>query len=115
MATRRFTSGRTPRLYDLRSWRRASRSFLQQNPRCVDCKAAGKLMAASDVDHIRPHQGDRRLFWDRENWAARCKGCHSSKTRLDEAEVATGRRPIKRGCDSSGFPLDGRHPWNLGR
>jgi 5-methylcytosine-specific restriction protein A len=32
------------------------------------------------VDHIIPHGGDMRLFWNRGNWAALCQSCHSRKT-----------------------------------
>jgi 5-methylcytosine-specific restriction endonuclease McrA len=29
------------------------------------------------VDHIQPHRGDQRLFWDRRNWQPLCRTCHS--------------------------------------
>ena len=29
------------------------------------------------LDHIIPHRGDRKLFWDRDNWQALCKSCHA--------------------------------------
>jgi 5-methylcytosine-specific restriction protein A len=37
------------------------------------------------VDHIVPHRGDKKLFWDSSNWQALCdgqtgRGCHDRKT-----------------------------------
>lgn len=41
-------------------------------------------MKATVVDHIVPHRGDDRLFWDEENWQALCKNCHDSKTMTED-------------------------------
>jgi 5-methylcytosine-specific restriction protein A len=51
-----------------------------KNPWCVECSLNGKSVLATVVDHIRPHRGDRRLFWDRANWQGLCKRCHDAKT-----------------------------------
>ena len=32
------------------------------------------------VDHIVPHRGDQKLFWDKSNWQPLCKACHDRKT-----------------------------------
>ena len=61
-------------------WRRARKAFLQKHPLCVECGKAGKLTPATVVDHIIPHRGDQRLFWDEHNWQALCKSCHDQKT-----------------------------------
>ncbi|GIV49880.1 MAG: hypothetical protein KatS3mg038_0401 [Candidatus Kapaibacterium sp.] len=63
------------------SWRRAREKYLQANPLCVACLAAGKYTPATIVDHIIPHRGDARLFWDVNNWQSLCASCHSRKTR----------------------------------
>ena len=44
--------------------------------------AAGTLRVtqATVVDHIVPHRGDMRLFWDTKNWQAMAKSCHDRKT-----------------------------------
>jgi hypothetical protein len=39
---------------------------------------------ATVVDHIVPHRGNMRLFWARENWAARCKPHHDAKTARED-------------------------------
>jgi 5-methylcytosine-specific restriction protein A len=40
----------------------------------------GRYRKATVVDHIIPHRGDEKLFWDRDNWQALCKSCHDHKT-----------------------------------
>ena len=69
--------------YDAR-WRKASKAFLRANPLCVRCKAEGKYVKATVVDHVIPHRGDERLFWDQSNWQALCKQCHDRKTRRED-------------------------------
>jgi len=61
-------------------WQKASKRYLQAHPLCVRCAAKGKYTRATVVDHIVPHRGDRRLFWDESNWQALCKPCHDKKT-----------------------------------
>lgn len=45
------------------------------------CAACGQVQLALEVDHVEPHRGDARLFWDLTNLQALCKPCHASKTR----------------------------------
>jgi 5-methylcytosine-specific restriction protein A len=61
-------------------WRRARAAYLARHPLCVPCKAAGRLVSATVVDHVVPHRGSAVLFWDESNWAALCKRCHDTKT-----------------------------------
>lgn len=67
-------------LYNDQKWAKASKAFLRDHPLCADCAELGVVEPATDVDHITPHKGDRRLFWDRTNWQALCHRCHSRKT-----------------------------------
>lgn len=64
------------------------------------------MAAAKVVDHITPHRGDSKLFWDTSNWQALCTPCHSG---TKQAEERTGRVA---GCDAEGNPLDPGHRWN---
>lgn len=73
----------TERGYDSR-WRAARNKFLKVNPLCVRCKDEGRLVKANVVDHIKPHRGDKKLFWDESNWQALCKRCHDKKTMIDD-------------------------------
>lgn len=61
-------------------WRRARKAFLQLHPLCVECMKRGTLTPATVVDHIMPHRGDQRLFWDESNWQSLCAPCHNKKT-----------------------------------
>jgi 5-methylcytosine-specific restriction enzyme A len=61
-------------------WRRARAAFLAQHPLCAVCEGRGLVIAATLVDHVVPHRGDQRLFWDQGNWAPACKRCHDAKT-----------------------------------
>ena len=35
----------------------------------------------AQVDHVVPHAGDPRLFWNRANLHGLCTACHAAKTR----------------------------------
>ena len=61
-------------------WRKARKAFLQQHPLCVQCMKEGRLTPATVVDHIVPHRGNERLFWDVNNWQPLCADCHGQKT-----------------------------------
>lgn len=56
------------------------RRYLQSNPPCAACMKEGLLTPATVVDHIIPHRGDQRLFWDEHSWQPLCKSCHDRKT-----------------------------------
>ena len=42
------------------------------------------ITPATVVDHIKPHHGDQRLFWDVGNWQSLCKAHHDSKTATED-------------------------------
>ena len=60
------------------AWRKARLDYLAAHPFCK----CGKL--ATVVDHIKPHRGDQRLFWDRVNWQPMCKPCHDGRKQREE-------------------------------
>jgi 5-methylcytosine-specific restriction protein A len=63
-------------------WRKAREVFLSMHPlcECAECRALGRILPASVVDHRTPHRGDITLFWDMSNWQALSKSCHDRKT-----------------------------------
>lgn len=73
----------TERGYDSK-WRRGRSRFLKVNPLCVRCKEEDRLVKATVVDHVKPHRGDKILFWDESNWQALCKRCHDKKTMTED-------------------------------
>lgn len=72
------------------AWQVARARFLRRNPVCVHCKQAGFVTAATVVDHIVPHKGNKRLFWDIANWQALCASCHGVKTAKEDGGFGNG-------------------------
>jgi 5-methylcytosine-specific restriction enzyme A len=103
-------------LYNSRSWRRAAKNFLNspEGALCSSCKLKGKLERATEVDHIRSHNGDTKLFWDESNWQGLCKPCHSEKTRREQ-NIKLGKKSRIGACDVTGMPTHPDHPWNRGK
>lgn len=67
-------------------WQKARESYLSHHPFCVECEKNGLKTLATDVDHIVPHRGDQKLFWDKSNWQPLCHSCHSKKTQKEDNE-----------------------------
>lgn len=61
-------------------WQKASKAYLREHPLCEECMRNGKYVQAEVVDHVIPHRGDMKLFWDKSNWQSLCKRCHDKKT-----------------------------------
>lgn len=66
-------------------WQKYRLSFLRSNPLCSYCMRDGRVTEATVVDHIEPHKGDQKLFWDTENHQSLCMPCHSSVKQREEA------------------------------
>lgn len=81
--TRAYQAHKTNELYWGR-WRRYSKIRLLEHPLCVECEQAGRLTPANVTDHVIPHKGDERLFWDERNHQSLCKRCHDSKTARED-------------------------------
>jgi 5-methylcytosine-specific restriction enzyme A len=65
-------------------WEQARKRYLKVNPLCVECLQLGRTTPATIVDHIIPHKGDKRLFWDKSNWQSLCKRHHDRKTAKED-------------------------------
>lgn len=61
-------------------WVKAREAWLRKYPLCKECERHGYITAATVVDHIMPHRGDKVLFWDKTNWQSLCKTHHDEKT-----------------------------------
>ena len=53
----------------------------------VKCYEEGHITIATVVDHIVPHRGDQKLFWDRGNWQPLCEHHHNVKTMTEDRYV----------------------------
>jgi 5-methylcytosine-specific restriction protein A len=66
--------------YDSR-WTKARASHLLRSPICRYCEVGAfgpkRVTAATVVDHLYPHRGERRLFWLTALWVSACEACHS--------------------------------------
>lgn len=71
--------------YDSR-WRRLRWAFLRAHPICVDPFGLHRhrITPATEVDHIKPHKGNKALFWNQDNWQPVCHACHSRKTASED-------------------------------
>lgn len=88
--------GSNRRGYDGR-WKKYARRFLAANPLCADPfkRHVGVVTPATQVDHITPHKGDRRLFWDPTNHQPLCASCGGYKSSVEaggRAESSTRQR-----------------------
>jgi 5-methylcytosine-specific restriction enzyme A len=61
-------------------WQRVRLSYLAKHPLCIECEKQGITELAVVVDHIKPHQGNKQLFWDNNNWQSLCIRHHNIKT-----------------------------------
>lgn len=66
------------KLYKTARWTKGRAWFLRQNPLCVFCGEEGIATPATILDHIKPHKGDEKLFYDQTNWQGLCKPHHDS-------------------------------------
>lgn len=65
-------------------WQQARLGWLRKHPLCEYCKREGVVTEAVVVDHIVPHRGDMKLFWDTSNWQSLCDHHHSSDKQREE-------------------------------
>lgn len=87
---------RVKRLYNSRQWQAIRAAQLASSPWCVDCLADGYHVAATEVDHIQPHNGNPDLFFDGTNLQSLCKTHHSSKTATEVWHGAHANPPSKK-------------------
>ena len=83
------------------AWQQARLRFLQAHPLCGMCTDDGRVTVANVVDHIEPHRGDQKLFWDETNLQALCASHHNSDKQMLEK---SGRQRAK-------FDGSGRVVW----
>jgi 5-methylcytosine-specific restriction endonuclease McrA len=92
-------------LYNSSQWHKIRHYQLQSSPLCALCEAQGITQAATIVDHVKPHRGNKELFFNAANLQSLCKPCHDKHKRIKEL------RGIMGGHDLSGLPLDSASHW----
>jgi len=90
--------GQHAKLYNSKIWRAMRLHQLFRFPICLYCAELGIIKAATVADHIKPHRGNKKLFYDPENLQSLCKKCHDS---IKAREETIGREI---GCNSQGIP-----------
>ncbi len=96
---RQIETGRTLAL-NSKAWGLLRARVLDAEPLCRMCKEQGRIVAATDVDHINSPTDNRM-----EALQPLCHECHSRKTQADMGKA------VCYGCDSNGWPLDPASPW----
>ena len=80
-----------------RRWTRLREQVLCTEPRCVACLKAGRLRAATEIDHILAlHRGGDDAV---QNLQPLCHDCHATKSAAERG----ARRRVATGLD--GWPL----------
>ena len=95
------------RWYDSAAWRKRARHQLRLQPICAMCEAEGRITAASVVDHVQPHRGDKNAF-RLGQLQSLCKPHHDSAKKRDEI------RGYSTQVGPDGLPIDPLHPYNRG-
>jgi 5-methylcytosine-specific restriction endonuclease McrA len=72
------------KLYDTGRWAAMRRRQLAVEPLCAMCARAGRVEAASVVDHVTPHRGDVGLFFGGVLQSL-CAPCHDRDKQRQEA------------------------------
>jgi len=71
-------------LYHDPQWDRLRDAQLAKDPFCAECRGEHLLTPASVADHIKPHKGDPKLFYDADNLQSMCKQHHDRKTAKED-------------------------------
>lgn len=92
-------------------WQKVRKAYLAAHPLCVECEKRGIVTLATDLDHIIPHNGDMKVFWDNKNWQGLCHEDHSRKTAREDQGFGNKGGKVDAACGVDGVPTDGRHHW----
>lgn len=68
------------------AWREIRDRFIRENPLCIFCQAEGRIVPATDVDHIIAKRDGGRDEWS--NLRSLCHACHSRRTVRDNGGFA---------------------------
>ena len=89
--TRSANGKKWHKMYTYR-WSLYSKRRLREYPWCESCKKSGVMELATITDHIVPHKGDDRMFWDKNNHQSLCTHCHAVKTATEDGAFGNKKR-----------------------
>lgn len=73
------------RWYKTSRWQKLRWSVLVRDLfTCQMCKSIKADTSQLVGDHIKPHRGDERMFWDESNIQCVCKRCHDRDKQREE-------------------------------
>ena len=93
--------------YKLKRWKTLRLAQLAKEPYCQCAHHQGQKIKANVVDHIKPHKGDSKLFWNPSNLQSMLKVCHDKFKQSQEK----GGKGFDQGCDEQGYPLNKDSSW----
>jgi 5-methylcytosine-specific restriction enzyme A len=92
------------RWYGLAIWQKRRASQLKKQPLCEMCKESGIVTIATVANHVTPHKGNERLFFEGE-LNSLCENHHNSSVAQIE------RHGFIREIGIDGWPVDiANHP-----
>jgi 5-methylcytosine-specific restriction endonuclease McrA len=94
-------------LYSTPRWRKLRARHLRRHPFCQCPHHIDNKVIATVVDHIKPHKGDKRLFYNPANLMSLQAQCHNQF----KQSLERGGSGWDAGCDENGEPLNKDHAW----
>jgi 5-methylcytosine-specific restriction protein A len=94
--------------YKTSQWQHMRQQQLARKPYCECPHHVGQSIMAEIVDHVQPHRGDRRKFFDPRNLQSLAAQCHNKFKQSAER----GGYGFARGCDVNGMPLVNEPGWS---
>jgi 5-methylcytosine-specific restriction endonuclease McrA len=93
--------------YKSKQWQQLRQHILAKQPycQCIYHKGQDRTALSEVVDHITPHRGDKRTFFNATNLQALTKHCHDKHKQRQE------RSGVIAGTDSQGNPIDPSANW----
>lgn len=73
--------------YKTRRWQAVRARVLQRDHYTCKCGVVDVKKYGLHCDHVTPHRGDERLFWDESNMQTLCAHCHNSLKQREEAHA----------------------------
>ncbi len=72
--------------YNSRKWRKYRLAQLREQPLCEPCLSRGKVVEATECDHIKPFTEETydELFYEWDNYQSICNSCHREITAIQQ-------------------------------